>query len=123
MRELTGEEAALMKDLLDNVHDQFIRDVAQGRKKDIEEIRPLADGRLFSGEQAKDVGLVDRLGNLQDALDRAAELAGIEGKPVVLYPEEKKHRIWELLFQGLLNMMKGSLGGALEQVRPIFLYS
>ena len=122
MREMNPEEITMVKQILENVHDQFIRDVARGRKKDVEEIRPLADGRLFTGEQAKDVGLVDRLGNLQDALDRAADLAGIEGKPLVLYPEDKKHRIWEFLFQGLQNLIKSGLQGALEQARPISIH-
>ncbi len=115
MREMTSRETALLQDLLDNVHQQFIRDVAKGRNREIEEIKPLADGRLFTGEQAKEVGLVDRLGNLQDALDRAAELAGIDGKPEVLYPEEKRHKVWEFLFQGLVHWFKSSLGGVLEQ--------
>jgi len=103
MREMTREEIGLLQQLIDSIHNQFIRDVASGRNQDVERVRPLADGRLFTGEQAKDLGLVDRLGSFQDALDRAAELAGIEGKPTVLYPERKKPRIWDVLFQGLVD--------------------
>ena len=80
-REMTEEERQLLQDIIDNIHNQFIRDVALGRGRTVEEIEPLADGRVFTGEQAKENGLVDRLGNFQDALDRAAELAGID-KPV-----------------------------------------
>ncbi len=64
-------------------------------------IKALADGRVFTGEQAKANGLVDRLGNLEDAVQWAGELAGIKGKPVVLYPEEKKYRMWKQLFNSV----------------------
>jgi protease-4 len=101
MREMTTEEKHLLQGLIDNVHKQFVRAVAEGRKMDPKAIEPLADGRLFTGEEAKAHGLIDRLGNFQDALDRAGELAGIKGKPVVIYPEEKKLRIWKLLLQNV----------------------
>jgi len=103
MREMTPEEAALEQSMLDNTHQQFIRDVALGRNRSVEEIAPLADGRTFTGEQAMEAGLVDRLGNLQDTIDRAAELSGIEGEPEVVYPEEKRPDIWEFVFQGALQ--------------------
>ena len=118
MREMTDEEKALLQDLIDNIHRQFIRDVAKGRGKTIEEIEPWADGRIFTGEQAKEIGLVDRLGNFQDALDRAAELAGIEGKPVILYPEKKRKKIWEYLVQGLAEAMESLFRSILEQTGP-----
>jgi len=100
-----------MQTLIDNIHDQFVRDVATGRKRGTEEIRALADGRLFTGEQAKDLGLIDRFGNFQDALDRAAELSGIRGKPVILYPEEKRPRILEFLLQGFAGSLFRILQG------------
>ena len=118
-REMTEEEKKLLQGLIDNIHRQFIRDVALGRGKPVEEIEPLADGRVFTGEQAKEKGLVDRLGNLQDALDRAAELAGIEGKPVILYPEIKRKRIWEYLVQGLGEAMGSLLRSTVEHVGPM----
>jgi protease-4 len=121
-REMTQEERALLQDLVDNIHRQFVRDVAHGRGKGVEEIEPWADGRIFTGEQAKEIGLVDRLGNFQDALDRAAELAGIEGKPVILYPEKKRKRIWEYLLQGLAEGMRGVLRTVLEQMDPMTYY-
>ncbi len=119
MREMTEEEKQLLQDLIDNIHRQFIRDVALGRGRTIEEIEPLADGRVFTGEQAKENGLVDRLGNFQDALDRAAELAGIEGKPVILYPEKKRKKIWEYLVQGLAEVMGSLLRSTFEQMGPM----
>ena len=118
-REMTEEERQLLQDLIDNIHRQFIRDVALGRGKTVEEIEPLADGRVFTGEQAKENGLVDRLGNFQDALDRAAELAGIEGKPVIIYPEEKRKKIWEYLVQSIAEVMGSVLRSTFEQMVPM----
>jgi protease IV len=118
-REMTEEERALLQDLIDNIHRQFIRDVANGRGKTVEEIEPWADGRVFTGEQAKEIGLVDRLGNFQDALDRAAELAGIEGEPVILYPEKRRKKIWEYLVQGLAEGIGDLFRAVLEQMGPM----
>jgi protease-4 len=118
-REMTEEERGLLQELVDDIHRQFVRDVALGRGMSIEEIAPLADGRIFTGEQAKEKGLVDRLGNLQDALDRAAELAGIKGKPEILYPETKRKKIWEYLVQGLAEAMATLLRSTLEPMGPM----
>jgi protease IV len=119
MREMTDAETALEQSLLDNIHEQFIRDVALGRNKDVEAIRPFADGRAFTGEQALEAGLVDRLGNLQDTIDRAAELSGIEGKPAVIYPEEERPNIWDFVFQGCLKWFGAEVHKVLDPVRPV----
>jgi len=106
MREMTPEEARIEQSMLDNLHGQFIRDVALGRNRSEEEIQPLADGRAFTGEQALHAGLVDQLGNLQDVIDRAAELGGIEGEPEVVYPEEKRPSIWEFVVQSCAGWLR-----------------
>ena len=97
-REMTPEEKKIMQDTLDNVHQQFIRAVAEGRKLDPAKVIPIADGRIMTGEQAKQFGLVDKLGNLQDAVDEASKLVGIEGRPQVIYPK-RKVSLWELLMK------------------------
>jgi len=98
-REMTPEEKKLMQSVIDNVHQQFIQAVAEGRKMDRLKVAQVADGRILTGEQAKQLGLVDQLGNLQDAIDTAAKLVGIEGKPLVLYPK-RKFSLLELLIEG-----------------------
>lgn len=98
-RPMTEEEKKLLQEVLDNVHEQFIRAVAEGRQIPIEKVRPLADGRIFTGDQAKALGLVDELGNLEDTISLAAKLVGIKGEPEIIYPEKKKFSIWELLIQ------------------------
>jgi len=91
-RELTDEERALLQGVMDDIHDQFIQAVADGRGKGADEIRALADGRIFTGRQAVKAGLVDELGNLEQAIQRAGELAGIEGRPRVI---EREVPFWE----------------------------
>jgi protease-4 len=86
-RAMTDEERALMQTLMDDIHNQFIAAVADGRGKSVEEITPLADGRVFTGHLAVEAGLVDELGNLETAIRRAGELAGIEGRPRVIEKE------------------------------------
>jgi protease-4 len=88
-REMTPDERRIMQEVIDNIHQQFIQAVAMGRKMDQEKVMEIADGRIFSGEQAKQIGLVDQLGNLQDAIDITAKMVGIEGKPNILYPKRR----------------------------------
>jgi protease IV len=88
-RKMEKEDRDILQGVMDNVHEQFIRAVAEGRKLKVEEIRPIADGRIFSGEQAKGLKLVDEIGTLEFAISKAAELAGISGEPEVVSKKEK----------------------------------
>ncbi len=81
LRNMTEEERQILQEMIDDVYSQFVHAVAEGRQMNESEVLELADGRIFTGRQAKELGLVDELGNFQDAIDLAAELAGIEGKP------------------------------------------
>jgi protease-4 len=99
---MTPEEKRMMQEVLDNVHEQFIQAVAEGRKLDRSKVAEIADGRILTGEQAKNLGLVDQLGNLQDTIDITAKMVGIEGKPNVLYPK-KRFSIWELLMRNMAS--------------------
>jgi len=88
-REMSPEEKRIVQEVIDNVHQQFIQAVTEGRKLEHAKVVSLADGRIFTGEQAQKLGLVDRLGNFQDAIDQTAEMVGISGKPHVIYPKRK----------------------------------
>ena len=95
-RKMTEEERELIQSVLDDVHDQFIEAVAKGRALRLSEVRALADGRIFTGRQAKEKGLVDELGGLQDAVRITGELIGAHGEPRVVEP--KKHfSVFDLL--------------------------
>ena len=101
-REMTPDEKKIMQEVLDNVHQQFIQAVAEGRKLDRSKVVQIADGRIMTGEQAKNLGLVDQMGNLQDTIDITAKMVGIVGKPIVLYPK-KRISIWELLMRDMAS--------------------
>lgn len=106
-RKMKKEERALLQNVLDDVHSQFIEAVAEGRSLHIEEVRRLADGRIFSGRQAQEVGLVDELGSLELAIQRSAEMAGIEGKPQIVESDEKSF-VTELLENRFLGQLKNT---------------
>ena len=104
-REMTVDEKKIMQDVIDNVNKQFIQAVAEGRKLDRNKVAGIADGRIFTGEQAQQLGLIDRIGNLQDAIDITARMVGIEGKPTILYPRQK-FSLWDLLMQEIATAIQ-----------------
>jgi protease IV len=133
-REMSAEERALLQAMIDDVLMQFKKAVADGRKMNMAQVTPLADGRIFSGSQAKSAKLVDELGTLQDAIEEAAKMAKLEGKPNVVYPERGKRKFLELLMddatrddsessaassRGLLSTLIGGFGGKSEGLRAL----
>ena len=100
---LSPEGKEILQSLVDNVHSQFVAAVAQGRGLDEARVRKLADGRIYSGAQAKDLGLVDQFGTLQDAIDLAARRGGIAGEPAVYYSRPEQERWWERIFMGVFG--------------------
>ena len=105
-REMTPEERELLQEVIDTVHQQFIRAVAEGRELPLEEVAALADGRIFSGEQARDLGLVDELGNLEDTIEMAAQMAGIHGEPAVVYSRKRKPSLFDYLTESIALRLK-----------------
>ena len=89
LRKMSEEERGLMQAVMDDVHKQFIEAVAEGRAMELAEAQALADGRIFTGRQAKEAKLVDELGNLDDAIQMAADAVGIEGEPKVVEPRRR----------------------------------
>ncbi len=96
-RPMTSEERAVLQGLLDGIHQQFINDVATNRKIPLEKMGPLANGSVFTGEEAKKNGLVDELGNFEDALELAGRLGGIKGKVEPVFPEKKRLSLFSFL--------------------------
>lgn len=95
-RAMTPDERRVMQALLDDVHGQFIAAVATGRKLPREDVVRFADGRIFSGTQAKELRMVDALGGLEEAVLASAKLAGIPSPPTVIQPR-RRFSIMELL--------------------------
>jgi protease-4 len=96
-REMQPEERSLLQGMVDDVLVQFKAAVAEGRKLTPEVVTSLADGRIFSGTQAKAVGLVDELGGIDEAIAAAASLAKIEGKPRIITEKKKNKGFLELI--------------------------
>ena len=131
LRELTPEEEEIMQGMIDEYYEQFIDVVAEGRGLSREEVRDLATGQIYTGTEAKELGLVDELGDLNTAIDLAAELAGIEA-PKVEYYQPHRVTLWSLL--GLADAIKTRISGLSAQdillleilnhnyKQPLFLY-
>ena len=95
---LSPEGKEILQSLVDNVHSQFVAAVAKGRGMNEAQVRKLADGRVYSGAQAKELGLVDQFGTLDDAIEFAAKRVGLEENPTVYYSTPEEERWWEKIF-------------------------
>ncbi len=106
LRKMTGEDRKIFQRLIDDTYQQFVKAVSEGRGIPIDEARKIADGSVFSGERAKELGLVDKLGGQWDAVLEAGRLAKIPGEPKLL---EIKPRggVWGLLTQSLTGWIEG----------------
>jgi protease-4 len=120
LREFSAEDRAMLQSVIDNTHEQFIKAVAEGRKLPIEEVRKIADGRILSGEQAKGIKLVDRLGTYQDAIEEAGKQSGIKGDPDVILPPKKKVNYLDILVDGMEGKFEGTLKSALGGMRLVY---
>jgi len=118
-REMTEKEKKLISGLISEIQGQFVDAVAQGRSLPAEQVWEIADGRIFSGAKAKELGLVDQLGNFQDAVDLAKELSGITGDVSLVFPKERRIRIWDLIFQ---NATKAFFDAVIDGLKTRFEY-
>jgi protease-4 len=95
-RTMSAEERRILQTLLDDVYGQFVRAVAEGRRLDRDQVLRFADGRVYSGQQAQALHMVDELGGLEEAVDAAAKLGGLPDRPRVIFPR-RKFSIFDLL--------------------------
>jgi len=98
-RAMTDEERRFLQEYVDSLQEQFLGVVMEGRGLEREGVEMIADGRILTGEQALELGLVDELGNLEDAIMKAAGFVGIEGEPHVIYPPEERITFFDLMMQ------------------------
>ncbi|MEJ2182262.1 MAG: signal peptide peptidase SppA [Nitrospirota bacterium] len=108
-RSMSKKDREVLQGVINNVYEQFVQDVSLSRSIPLEDVRGLADGRIYTGSQAVQAGLVDELGGLEDAIRVAGELGGIEGRPHVVTREKEK---------GLLDFLSGTLSGGVARVFP-----
>jgi len=118
-RPMTKEERDLLQSVIDDTYDQFVKAVVEGRELDQEKVLELADGRVFTGRQAKDLGLIDELGDLEDAIKIAGTMGGIEGVPKTIREKPKKVTVIDILtqsFKAITNLRSN------EQLMPKLQY-
>jgi protease-4 len=104
-RALTENEKKYFQGLIDDMYVQFVEAVATGRKLDLQEVRSLADGRVFTGRDAKERKLIDEVGNFQDAVDLTAKLAGISGKPRLIRVNRRRVTLMDVLTTDLSRLV------------------
>ena len=97
-REMSPGDSAILNSLVQDVYDQFVEAVSTERKMSRQRLLPLADGRVLTGRQAQRSGLVDRLGNVQDAIATAGRMAGLGSDPKIVFPEEDRPTLWDVVF-------------------------
>lgn len=100
-REMTEEERTLLQELIDDTYDQFVDVVVSNRGLDREDVLELADGRVFSGRQGYGYGFIDVLGDYEDSILLAGQMAGIEGDPKTIREWRKKITVWDVLLDKL----------------------
>ncbi|MBI2683750.1 MAG: signal peptide peptidase SppA [Acidobacteriales bacterium] len=104
-RDLTPAEQAYFQELLDNMHTQFIADVASGRGAKKEDIRSIATGRVWTGEQAKELKLIDEIGDFQEAVEATAKMVDIKGEPTLVRPTREKRTLADILFGDISDLL------------------
>ena len=97
-RELTPEERQYMQGLIDNMYGQFVQAVADGRHAKVEDIKPIADGRVWTGEQALGMHLIDQIGDFQAVVKETAKAVRISGEPTLVHAERQRKSLLDLVF-------------------------
>ena len=97
-RPMTPEERAYLQGLIDNMHTQFIHSVAVGRKMKDDQVRALANGKVWTGQEAVPLKLVDQIGDFRTAIEDTAKSVGIKGEPTLVHPEKERKSLLDLMF-------------------------
>ncbi len=100
-REFTAEDKAQLEIVVQDIYNQFVNTVALERGIDKKELLKISDGRIFTGSQAKECGLIDTLGTFEDAIQMIGDMAGIEGQPKLVFPQKQKITLFDLLFSDI----------------------
>lgn len=105
VRTMSPEEKQLLQEVTDGIHRQFIHDVAEGRGLATDKVQKVADGRIFTGETALGLGLIDRLGNVEDAVQWAGHLAGAKGEVEAVYARDKDFSLLKYLYESTSRIL------------------
>lgn len=122
-REFLSADRALLQGVIDDVHMQFVDAISVGRNMPIDRLKPFVDGRIFTGRQAKDAGLIDELGTLGDAIKYAAKVSGLEDDPDLVYPEPEKTNLIDRYLQSAVSQYLGVDISVQKRIGPQFLWN
>ncbi len=122
-RPFSASDRALLQEMIDDVHQQFVEVISTERNMSIDVLRPLVDGRLFTGRQAKVAGLIDELGTFNDAIEYAANVAGIDADSDLVYPEPEKVNLIDRYLQTAANRYLGIDLTASKNYYPQYLWN
>jgi len=109
-RDVTGDEKYHLQQWIDNGYDQFVRTIVKERKLDEKRVREIGDGRVYTGEQALGLSLIDSLGTYDDAIQWAGKMGGIKGEPKVFREREKRVTVFDLVRGDIGGFIRNNLG-------------
>ncbi|NUM88058.1 MAG: signal peptide peptidase SppA [Bdellovibrionales bacterium] len=127
-RPMSADEKGIMQDMIMNVYGQFVRAVANGRKLPLDKVTEMADGRIYTGEQAVSLGLADKIGGIDVAIEEMKAAAKLTGKVNLVYPEQRKRSFLEMLggpqpegglFKGLVRQVLTAVQEQITEVRAL----
>lgn len=122
-RTFSAADRGLLQEMIDDVHQQFVEAISAGRHMPIDRLQPFVDGRIFTGRQAKEVGLIDELGTLSDAIKYAASVAGIDDDPDLVYPEPEKINFIDRYLQSAVSRYLGVNLKINKMIGPQYLWN
>jgi protease-4 len=114
-REMSPEVRAYYQALIDAVYQQFLKAVVESRELPEEKVRPVADGRVLTGEQALELGLIDQLGTFNDAIEVAKKEAGLKGEPRLVYPPSNRDELLDNLLGGVVGALADAVRGEIKR--------
>lgn len=122
-RAFSSADRELLQNVIDDVHEQFVSAVSEGRKIPVERLQPYTDGRIMTGRQARDAGLVDELGTLNDAIRYAAKVSGLGPDPDLVYPEPEPRGLLERYLKNTLSRYLDVRLDAVRLIGPQYLWT
>ena len=121
-RDLTPAEQAYMQSLIDNMFGQFVQAVADGRSMKFEDVKSIANGKVWTGEQAKSMKLIDEVGDFEAAVADTAKSVGIKGEPSLVHPDRDRKTLLDLLLGDVSQYLPGREKMLEQQVSFYYLW-
>lgn len=122
-REFSAADRELLQGMIDDIHAQFVQAISEGRNIPVDRLQPYVDGRIFTGQQALAIGLIDELGTFNDAVKYAAKISGAGEDPALIYPEPEHDGFFDKLIQGAASRYLGIDLSRKRMIGPQYLWN